>query len=466
MANKQVYWPRSGQWKNTMPVKTAILDILRGSETPLKVEQIHKALAIEISLRSIRRYLQQLHQAGLIEFQGAYKARHYKISSQANNSTNSDIKYSIFSPFSLNILQSIQAPLYQREPCAYNLNWLLAYMPNQSYYLSTQQRQQLQAYGRQDSELQIAGTYIYKIYDRLLIDLSYNSSRLEGNTYSLADTKNLLLYGKGAVHKLDSEKIMLLNHKEAIRFLVENNKKITLNIDTFGTLHYLLADDLVLPEYSGRVRTDSVKVSASVYIPIDNPRKLEEILHTIANKAQQILDPFEQSIFLLIHLSYLQAYIDVNKRLARLTANIPLIQNNLIPISFNDVSIDDYRAAMIAIYEINQPQPLTELYTWSYIRTAKEYTIATNDLNIDELRIKYRTQRRLLLRDIVKSGVTHNIEEYIQAYAQQNDVSVHEQEKFMHDCLADLQHLDHSNILGLGITKEELSTWRNSLLDF
>lgn len=474
LANKLFYWPkRCYNWpiygqpthllanlELQMPIKNLILDILRNSRDPLSLKQIHQTLPNTIATRTLRRYLNELQQKSLIEFSGSYKSRRYLIKPKEYEES-FEAKQDIFSKTSIGYLQKLQIPLYQRDLCGYNLNWLQEYIPNQSYYLSADKRKLLHECGAQNGEIYPAATYVHKIYERLLIDLSYNSSRLEGNTYSLADTKNLLLYGKSAADKLDSEKIMILNHKEAIRYLAENINKIDANVESIHTIHFLLSDDLVLPEFSGRVRNEAVKVSASAYIPIDNPKKLQEILQIIANKAQQILDPFEQSVFLLIHLSYLQAYIDVNKRLARLAANIPLIKNGLIPIAFKDLDVDDYRSAMIVIYEFNQIDPLTELYTWSYIRTAKEYKIASEQLNIDQLRIKYRHIRRTLLGEIIRNQIINDVPKYIKEYAKTNYIHLDEQDKFINDCLLDLKNLDNNHILGLGITKEELAEWRN-----
>src|SRR5260370_38748196 len=102
------------------------------------------------------------------------------------------------------------------------------------------------------------GKYIQKIYDRLLIDLSYNSARLEGNTYSLADTEHLVIQGVSAQGKLDAERIMILNHKEAIRYLVQNVRSLTPTEETIRTGHYLLSDSRALPAMAGPFRSDRI----------------------------------------------------------------------------------------------------------------------------------------------------------------------------------------------------------------
>jgi Fic family protein len=272
----------------------------------------------------------------------------------------------IFSLENKIIIDQIRQPLIKRDLCSYNADWLEAYQPNQTYYLSVEQRQLLHQHGKPLIDELPAGTYARKIFNHLLINLSYNSARLEGNTYTLVDTEKLLLEGKTAANKLDMETVMLLNHKEAIRFLVDGINRMEINIDNIRSLHYLLADGLIQPEDAGQIRDIGVRISLSTYLPLEGKSQLTTQLNKIVSTARQIEEPYEQSFFLLVHISYLQAFIDVNKRTARLAANIPLVRHNLVPISFNDITIDDYNSAMISCYELNQTEPLAQLYVWSY----------------------------------------------------------------------------------------------------
>lgn len=228
-------------------------------------------------------------------------------------------------------IKKIKKPLFDRKPIAYNDQWFESYKPNSSYYLSEDLQEQLLLSGKRTSEQDPSGTYAHQIFNRLIIDLSYNSSRLEGNTYSLLDTEKLLIHGDIAEGKLDKEKVMILNHKEVIRYLVDNISKIEVTQNVICTLHHLLSDGLVEPFEAGKVRKNHVRIGGSTYIPFENSQILELQLKKIAMKAEEIKNPFEKSVFLLIHISYLQAFVDVNKRTARLAANIPLIRSNLVP---------------------------------------------------------------------------------------------------------------------------------------
>ena len=118
-------------------------------------------------------------------------------------------------------------------------------------------------------------------------------------------------------------------------------------------------------------------------------------------KASAIDDPFEQSLFLLVHIAYLQAFSDVNKRTSRLSANIPLCRHNLVPLSFKSIARDDYASAMIAVYELNDIGPIADLYLASYFRSCEEYDATVEALGFDEVRVRYRQQRRRVVGHII-----------------------------------------------------------------
>jgi len=344
-----------------------LLTLLKTFTHPVAISELLEKLNVSenISERTIRRHLLQLIELGLVKSQGKNKGVRYfpAVTEEAKQVSNFENNYPGFSFSAENqtIIATICQPLIKREPCSYNVDWLDTYQPNQTYYLSLEQRQLLHQQGKPLIDNLPAGTYARKIFNHLLINLSYNSARLEGNTYSLADTEKLLLEGKIASDKLDMETVMLLNHKEAIRFLVDGINRMEINVDNIRSLHYLLADGLVQSEEAGKIRTTNVKIASSTYIPLEGKQLLTTKLSHIVSKARQIQEPYEQSFFLLVHLSYLQAFIDVNKRTARLAANIPLVRHNLVPISFNDIAIDDYISALIACYELNQIGPLASL---------------------------------------------------------------------------------------------------------
>ena len=133
---------------------------------------------------------------------------------------------------------------------------------------------------------------------------------------------------------------MILNHKEAIQFVVDHLAEISINrLDLFG-IHALLADGLLVdPAMAGRLRRMPVGISSSNYLPLDDRFAIEEEFGVLVEKAAAITDPFEQSFFLLVHIPYLQAFEDINKRTSRIASNIPLLKADLAPMSF--LTMDD-----------------------------------------------------------------------------------------------------------------------------
>ncbi len=433
--------------------KMAVLRLLSQESDFTSLRSLVEKLGGTCSDRSVRRWLSEMVREGVVEKFGNKSGTKYKIVLSPLKST-----YLPFSPHSEEIVAFVRRPLYERIPVAYADQWIESYEPNQSFYISKELRLLLNQSGKRSRLEDLAGTYAHQIYNRLLVDLSYNSSRLEGNTYSLLETERLLLEGSPAEGKLDEEKIMILNHKEAIRYLVDQAPRLSVDRQVICTLHYLLSDGLVEAQYAGKVRDYGVRIGGSTYIPYEDPKQLQMRLDVIAQKAAQIEDPYEQSFFLLVHVSYLQAFSDVNKRTARLSSNIPLIKNNFVPLSFNDVNKDDYISAVICIYELQDLRPLLDLYVFSYLRTCGVYDETVKAVGFDEVRVRYRTERRALLRRIILGEL------------KERDVSLEAVkiipkealQLFIEDVSEDLRDMDPSRIVGLGITLEQLNYWKFS----
>ncbi|MCH9627119.1 MAG: hypothetical protein S4CHLAM2_07530 [Chlamydiales bacterium] len=441
--------------------KMAVLRQLGLESEPISLSDLLARLGSGFKERSVRRWLSLLVSEGAVNKIGEKRGTRYSAVGRSEDA-NSEVS-SCFSSASLRAIEAVKRPLFERQPVAYAGEWLDHYQPNSHYYLRKSLQEQLMELGERASGHDPAGTYAHQIFNRLIIDLSYNSSRLEGNTYSLLDTERLLLHGDTAEGKLDEEKAMILNHKEAIRYLVDNAPKMEVSRNVLCTLHYLLSDGLVEPTEAGKVRKHGVRIGGSTYIPFEDPKKLEEQLEKIARKATQIINPYEQSLFLLVHVSYLQAFVDVNKRTARLSANIPLIKSNLVPLAFSDVQVDDYMSAMIAIYELQDVQPLVDLYVYSYMRTCAAYDSTVKAMGFDEVRVRYRQQRRQVVREVVLNGLTgEKIQQFVISEARSH-IPEKERQAFIKDVLEDLEQMDESRLAGLGVTLAELRKWQNKL---
>ncbi|MBS0616105.1 MAG: Fic family protein [Verrucomicrobia bacterium] len=443
---------------NLRDKKLIVFHQLSQEDEPLSVNNLLERLGSHYSERSVRRWLAEMVKDNLIEPVGRKKATKYRV---LQHTTPLKVGAGLcFSSESMRIIEQVHRPLYVRTPALYNDEWFEEYKPNKSFYIPTDSRAQLHRTGKRAKHEDPAGTYAHQIFNRLLIDLSYNSSRLEGNTYSWLDTERLILKGTPAEGKLDDEKIMILNHKEAIRYLVDNAHRLHIAEETIYTLHFLLSDGLLDREFVGKVRPHSVRIGGSTYIPIENSMLLKLQLERIVKKASLIEDPYEQSLFLLIHISYLQAFADVNKRTARLAANIPLVVHNLVPQSFSDIERDDYNSALIAVYELQDVRPMVDLYLFSYMRTCTIYDSTVRTKGFDEIRVRYRKQRRALLREIITKGLKGNgMMDFLNGEIREQIPHI-DRESFLADIVKDLEDMNEIRLAGLGVTLEQLHSWQ------
>src|ERR1700733_3899948 len=279
------------------------------------------------------------------------------------------------SKYGAKIQSLIRQPLEARKPAGYNRQFLDSYRPNVTTYLSSKEQRHLREVGQAKiAEHQPAGTYAKQILNRLLIDLSWNSSRLEGNTYSLLDTKRLIDFGEEAEGKDRLEAQMIINHKDAIEFLVGAADEIGFNRYTILNVHALLANNLLAdPTAAGRLRHIPIGIEKSVYHPLEVPQLIEECFQQMLQTAAAINDPFEQSFFVMVQLPYLQPFDDVNKRVSRLAANIPFIKGNLSPLSFTEIPRPVYTEAILGVYELNAIDLLKDVFIWAYERSAARY---------------------------------------------------------------------------------------------
>ena len=227
------------------------------------------------------------------------------------------------SPRGQSIRDAVRKPLSARALTGYDDALLLNYVPGNTWYLSEELRAHLHQVGRVLNSADPAGTFARQVYERLLIDLAWSSSRLEGNTYSRLDTENLLERGQAASGKNAREAQMILNHKKAIEMLVEGAPEIAFNRYTICNLHAALSENLLAdPQDEGRVRHREVGITGTSFIPLSIPQKLNELFDRLLVTVEAIPDPFEQAFFAMVHLPYLQPFIDANTRTSRLAANI------------------------------------------------------------------------------------------------------------------------------------------------
>ena len=310
-------------------------------------KQISDAFATETSLATVKRIVNELVANYYVEVEGKARATRYRASTlfmpidmdayfsndvdqrEGLTGFNSDLIPQVLSR--VNLFTSAELDL---------LNGLQVKFANNLASLSDNQKQ--------------------REMERLGIDLSWKSSQIEGNTYSLLETERLLKEKQTAEGKTKEEAIMLLNHKDALDFIVANPDYLEeLTISHIEDIHSLLIKDLGVDR---NIRTRRVGITGTNYRPIDNEFQIREALQQMCDLINSHSNVFEKALFALLLLSYIQAFDDGNKRIARMTSNAILIANGYCPISFRTVDSIDYKKAMLLFYEQNNISAFKQIF--------------------------------------------------------------------------------------------------------
>lgn len=419
--------------------------------------------------RTLQYRLKRAVELGFLRKTGKQRGVRYFVADTASlglENVGSDDSVSDTFPFSdtaESVLVLVRKPVSHRKPVSYQPEFLNGYKPNFSRYLNPQELEHLSSLGA-GSVNEPAGTFAKQLLNRLLIDLSWNSSRLEGNTYSLLETRRLIQFGAAAEGKASLEAQMILNHKDAIEFLVENAEDIGFDRYTLLNLHALLSNNLLAdPSASGRLRSIDVGIGKSVYHPLALPQLIAEYFDQTLATAQAIRNPFEQALFILVQLPYLQAFDDVNKRVSRLAANIPLIKNNLLPLSFVDLQKQAYTEAVLAVYELNRIEPLKEVFIWAYERSAEYYKVIRQTLGEpDAFRLRYREELKNVVSSVVLGCMNRQAAlKHVQQWVRENIPREHRAE-FQEKAEEELLALHEGNIARYRIRPSQFATWQQS----
>ena len=433
--------------------------------------QIASALEADLPLRTLQYRLKLLVGRGRLVMEGEGRSARYLVPAAADEpqvagaDTRTDTERGAAVPLSkrgTDIRAYLRQPPAARTPAGYRRGFLEAYRPNVSFHLSVTQRSHLGRVGRSTVTAEPAGTYARRILDRLLIDLSWNSSRLEGNTYSLLDTRRLIEFGQEADGRARLEAQMILNHKEAIEFLVDAADDIGFNRHTLLNLHAILASNLLPDEAaSGRLRRIPVGIEQSVFHPLEVPQLIEECFDQILTTTAAIGDPFEQAFFIMVHLPYLQPFDDVNKRVSRLAANIPFIRHNLCPLSFTDVPRSTYTEAVLGVYELNRVDLLRDVFIWAYERSAARYAAVRQSLGEpDPFRLRHRAALGTIVGEVVRRLMDRRTAvDHIAGWAQVN-VEPASRDRFRELAESELLGLHEGNFARYRIRPAEYRAWR------
>ena len=448
----------------------AILKTVAGFLQPASLEKIAGKLPRSLARRTLQRRLAQLvSDKQLVALSSGAGQRYHSAGATAVTEppplAAKDLDTGVrLSAAAKEIKRLVSRPSARRKPAGYDLSFLDGYRPNVSAYLSPALRRKLAALGRTTGEALPAGTHLRKVMDRLLIDLSWNSSRLEGNTYSLLETQRLLEQDENAEGKGAEETQMILNHKAAIELLADPAAEIGFNRYTLCNLHAMLAENLLPdPAAGGRLRTHAVAIAGSVFHPLEVPLAIEECFDQILATASAIEDAFEQAFFAMVQLPYLQPFEDVNKRVSRLAANIPLVQRNLGPLSFVDVPQSEYTSAILGVYELKRVDYLRDVFEWAYERSCARYSAVHQSLGEpDAFGLRHRERLKEVVGAVVRGGMDKKAAAAFVRREAQKLPDANDRKRFAEMAETELTSLHEGNFARYRLRPAEFAAWKKT----
>lgn len=329
--------------------ESEIIDFIR-KRGKSSSKEVHEGISNSISYATVKRILTKLTEENLIQTLGQGKATRYKISpvyellqpvDMANYFEQEIDERIIKESFNPGLFEVIRkSNLFTRN----ELTKLTSLQEKFSYNIS-----------------QLSKSEYKKEMERLAIDLSWKSSQIEGNTYSLLETERLLKEKETASGKTREEAIMLINHKEALDFIVENQDYlIPLSVSKIEDIHSLLVKELAIDR---NIRKRRVGISGTNFRPLDNVFQIKEALSDLCDLVNEKENVFEKALLVLVLLSYLQPFADGNKRTSRIVSNAVLIHHKYCPVSFRTVDSVDYKKAILLFYEQNNIFNFKKIFT-------------------------------------------------------------------------------------------------------
>lgn len=337
-----------------------IVDFLKESPGSSSKE-IHDGLDNSIAYATLKRALKTLISENIITTKGKGKGTKYDLS------------------YVFNILKPIDAELYFKKEIDerkinsnYNRQLITDTLTRASLFTASElsHLKTLQSRFKENSS-KLSGYEFKNELERLAIDLSWKSSQIEGNTYSLLETERLLKENETAEGKTKDEATMLLNHKEALDFVIEHPGYIKpLSIRIIEDIHSLLIKDLKINK---NLRNHSVGISGTNYKPLDNEFQIREALQDMCDLINNRENVFEMTLLSLVLISYIQPFSDGNKRTARIISNAILINNNFCPVSFRTVNSIEYKKGLLIFYEQNNLSPFKKIFIDQFEFAVKTY---------------------------------------------------------------------------------------------
>ncbi len=339
--------------------QTDILDFIQ-AHSNCSSGEIHKEFAGSISYATVKRILSQLLKEKFILAVGKGKGTRYLVSSS----------YKLLYPIDID-------RYYQKEiddrTIIDGFNLSVFELLDKSEILTEKELTELADLQQKHkvNTSQLSDSEYKKELERLAIDLSWKSSQIEGNTYSLLETERLLKERETAAGRTKEEAIMLLNHKDAIDFIVENpDYLIPLTIAKIEDIHSLLTKELAVDK---NLRRRRVGISGTNYRPLDNEFQIREALKAACELVNKKENAFEKALLILLLISYIQPFMDGNKRTTRIVCNSILMNYKHCPISFRTVDSVYYKKAMLLFYEQNNISRFKEIFIDQFEFAVKTY---------------------------------------------------------------------------------------------
>jgi Fic family protein len=343
-----------------MNIEKQILDFLKNNPESSS-NQILENIEEKKSIATIKRVLSKLVSENLISTTGKAKSTKYKLSPF----------YKLFE--NINIERYYEKEIDERAIVEnFNFAFLTDILPNVNLFTENELEKLSILQDKFTQNISELSEYQYKKeLERLAIDLSWKSSQIEGNTYSLLETEKLLKEKETASGKTKEEAVMLLNHKDAIDFIVENPDYLyPLTVSKIEDIHSILTKEL---DVDRNVRKRRVGISGTNYRPLDNEFQIKEALSLMCELINKKKNIFEQALLALVLISYIQPFVDGNKRTARIVSNAILINHKYCPISFRTVDSVSYKKAILLFYEQNNVTIFKKIFIEQFEFAVKTY---------------------------------------------------------------------------------------------
>lgn len=340
-----------------------ILSILlkKGSSQSSEIHEELTRMGEDVSLVTIKRTLSEMATKGLVDVSGSGRSTSHEIATSGRLfavinakeycAIEPDTRYGM-SGFNFHLLSEFPFMLFSASETQSLLNATAEYERRASDVPEAIQKKEL---------------------ERLIIELSWKSSKIEGNTYTLLDTEKLILEQKEAPGHTKDEATMILNHKDAFEFIHSHSDTFTtLTLSNMEEVHKMLVNDLGV---GFGLRAKPVGVVGSKYKPLDNVHQIREAVTDLSSAVERVSSPYAKALVALVGISYIQPFEDGNKRTSRLMANALLLAHGCAPLSYRSIDENEYREAMLVFYELNSIVPCKKLFIEQYDFAARNYTV-------------------------------------------------------------------------------------------